>query len=142
MTTIYSSHVTTVTDGRVMLRFDELRGGIELIYISDDTSPEIHTPLGEITDYIMKLARRKAKKLLAMRKLITLAEFKTLVPFHQGFAIYMQAEREGSELKGQRNPYPKGSVEDKQWRDGEQAAVLEVQGGGVREGSGRVQQGQ
>lgn len=61
--------------------------------------------------------------------LLTLAEWRLLQPLTQGYAIYMQAEHPGSELKGQKNPYPEGSAEYNAFEEGVRRAVLEVQDG-------------
>jgi hypothetical protein len=50
-----------------------------------------------------------------------------LPPKTQGYALYMQAELPGSELKGQANPYPPGSFAYDDFVEGERCAVLEVQ---------------
>lgn len=61
--------------------------------------------------------------------LLTLVEWRLLQPLTQGYAIYMQANLPGSELKGQVNPYPLGSSEHNAFEEGIRRAVLEVQDG-------------
>jgi hypothetical protein len=61
------------------------------------------------------------------QKLITLAEFLKMDPRQQGYALYMQEELPGSELKGWECPYPAGSAARKEFDMGGQLAVLAVQ---------------
>ena len=61
------------------------------------------------------------------KKLTTFEEYEALPPFEQGFIVYMEEEQPGSELKGQENPYPAGSSEDRQWRSGQLHATLLAQ---------------
>lgn len=53
----------------------------------------------------------------------TLAEWKALPPYRQGFILYMEADQDGSELKGQVNPYKDGTPEDKEFKTGEARAT-------------------
>lgn len=62
-------------------------------------------------------------------KLFTKIEWDNLSPKSKGYVLYMQAELSGSELKGVANPYLSRSVEARQFAEGEQMAVLEVQDG-------------
>jgi hypothetical protein len=59
--------------------------------------------------------------------LITLAKYKKLTPLQQGFVQYMQGAWPTSELKNEKNPYPKGSKKYKEWNDGQTAGVLAAQ---------------
>jgi len=61
--------------------------------------------------------------------LITLAEWKQLPPFDQGFLHYLQEAWPTSELKGEKNPYAKDSPEWSAFRQGAQRAMLDVQDG-------------
>lgn len=62
--------------------------------------------------------------------LLTYAEYLTLSPASQGYAVYMQAEWPGSELKAhENNPYALGSDEHAQWNEGAQVACMNVQDG-------------
>lgn len=58
--------------------------------------------------------------------LITLAEWKALTPFEQGYALYMQEDLPGSELKGQPCPYPEGSTEREAFQGGSRRAMFAV----------------
>lgn len=61
-------------------------------------------------------------------KLTTLAQFRQMKPFQQGYVSYMEAEWPGSELKGKdRNPYEFASDAYRQFDAGQQAAVLVAQ---------------
>jgi DNA-directed RNA polymerase subunit RPC12/RpoP len=62
-------------------------------------------------------------------RLITRAEWQTLPPFRQGYAMYMQASWPTSELADVKNPYAKDSSEWTAFRQGEQRAVLDAQDG-------------
>jgi hypothetical protein len=62
-------------------------------------------------------------------KLITLARYRRLNPRAQGYAVYMQAELPGSELKGLKNPYPKGTPKHLLWNEGGVSACIEAQDG-------------
>ena len=55
--------------------------------------------------------------------LTTLAEWRELKPRTQGYVLYMEAEHEGSELKGQTCPYEKGTPERAEWDRGQAMAV-------------------
>lgn len=60
--------------------------------------------------------------------LITRAEYEKLPPRSQGYAVYMQAMHDGSELRSiEENPYPAGSSEHKEWDEGQMIGVLEAQ---------------
>jgi hypothetical protein len=61
------------------------------------------------------------------KKLHTLAEWNEMTPRSQGYVLYMESEWPGSELKGIKNPYAKGSMEDIMFRDGETRGVLAAQ---------------
>lgn len=62
-----------------------------------------------------------------MPDLITKTEYDKLTPIQQGYVVYMQSEWPGSELKEFSNPYPDGSKEYDEWRDGEFRGVLAAQ---------------
>lgn len=61
--------------------------------------------------------------------LITLAEWKALTPFEQGYVLYLQEELPGSELKGQPCPYPADSPEYGEFQKGSMRATLAVMDG-------------
>ena len=61
------------------------------------------------------------------QRLITLSEWRQLPPKTQGYAWYMQAEWPGSELKGEKNPYPDGSDAHVAFEEGVRRGVLEAQ---------------
>lgn len=63
------------------------------------------------------------------RALTTLAEYKKLPPTAQGFIVYMEADRPGSELKGQTCPYAEGTLERQAWEQGQARAVQYAQDG-------------
>jgi hypothetical protein len=64
---------------------------------------------------------------IAKRSLITLKEYRGLEPYMQGYAVYMQAELPGSELKAhQKNPYPRGKKHE-DWNRGQKQACIVVQ---------------
>ena len=56
--------------------------------------------------------------------LITRQAWKTLPPFQQGYALYMQGSWPTSEIAKEKNPYPKGTAEWTAFCDGEQRAML------------------
>ena len=58
---------------------------------------------------------------------ITLSEWRELSPKTQGYVWYMQAELPGSELKGEKNPYPEGSDAHAAFAEGVRHGVLEAQ---------------
>jgi len=60
-------------------------------------------------------------------RLITLAEWKKLAPFGQGYAMYMQGHWPTSALTNVTNPYAKGSRKYKAFEDGEQRAAMSAQ---------------
>lgn len=60
-------------------------------------------------------------------RLVTLIEYRTMTPFAQGYVVYWQGERPGSELKGFTNPYPLGSAKHLEWNRGQEKAVLDAQ---------------
>ena len=62
-------------------------------------------------------------------RLITLTEWQTLPPFRQGYAHYMQADWQTSDLRDEKNPHAKDSPEWTAFRQGEQRAMLDVQDG-------------
>lgn len=62
-----------------------------------------------------------------MAALITLAAWRRLTPALQGYMRYMQADRPGSELHGQRCPYDLGTKEHRAFHEGERQAVLVAQ---------------
>jgi hypothetical protein len=62
-------------------------------------------------------------------RLIALEEWKTLSPFSQGYALYMQGSWSTSELKDEKNPYAKDSPKWIRFRQGEQQAMLDAQDG-------------
>jgi DNA-directed RNA polymerase subunit RPC12/RpoP len=62
-------------------------------------------------------------------RLISLAEWKQLSPFEQGFAHYMQASWPTSELKGAKNPYATHSLKWSAFQLGAERAMLGVQDG-------------
>jgi hypothetical protein len=59
--------------------------------------------------------------------LVTLAAWKRLTPALQGYLLYMQGDRSGSELHGQRCPYERGTKEHRAFCEGERQAVLVAQ---------------
>jgi len=54
---------------------------------------------------------------------ITASEYETLSPRDKGYACYMQAA--WNKAVKDENPYPKGSEEWVQFREGEQVAVID-----------------
>lgn len=62
-------------------------------------------------------------------RLIMLSEWRMLKPFHQGFALYMQASWPTSPLAKEKNPYVEGTLKWTAFRQGEQRAMLEAQDG-------------
>lgn len=62
-------------------------------------------------------------------KLISRREFDRLPPRAQGYAVYMQAEWPGSELRDMECPYRQGTDERTEWEIGENIAMLEAQDG-------------
>jgi len=60
-------------------------------------------------------------------KLITLQEYMNLSPRTQGYFVYMQAEHDGSELRGLTNPYEKNTRDYMAWNAGAQAAAQDAQ---------------
>ena len=60
------------------------------------------------------------------RELLTLEEYNNLKPRWQGYACYMQAKLPGSPIPD-KNPYPKGSQQAREWLEGAQEAVMEAQ---------------
>lgn len=58
---------------------------------------------------------------------MTLTEYHALPPLSQGYVVYMQAEREGSELKYVRCLYRKGTRQHADWHEGQRRAVLAAQ---------------
>lgn len=64
------------------------------------------------------------------RELITLESYRKMNPKTQGYAVYMQADLPGSELKEHRaNPYAPGTGEYDAWNEGQRLAVQDVQDG-------------
>lgn len=61
--------------------------------------------------------------------LVTLAAWKKLSPFGQGYALYMQSNWPTSEIAKQTNPYAEGSDEWNEFRRGEQRGALDAQDG-------------
>lgn len=61
--------------------------------------------------------------------LITLAAWKALPPFDQGYSLYMQGSWQTSELAKAENPYAEGTTEWTAFREGRQRAMLDVQDG-------------
>jgi hypothetical protein len=61
--------------------------------------------------------------------LITLAAWKLLSPFDQGYTLYMQSNWETSELAQEKNPYVNGTAEWDEFRHGEYRAMLSAQDG-------------
>jgi hypothetical protein len=62
------------------------------------------------------------------KKLKTLAEYRALKPFEQGYVAYMEAEWPGSELKGHdTNPHLHGTSEWKDWQAGQALGVQHAQ---------------
>ena len=61
--------------------------------------------------------------------LITLQAWKTLTPFQQGFALYMQGSWPTSEIAREKNPYRKGTPEWTEFCNGEQRAMLSAMDG-------------
>jgi hypothetical protein len=59
--------------------------------------------------------------------LISLAEWKTLPPFDQGYVLYMQGSWPTSELAEQKNPYEEGTAKWKKFCEGEERAILSAQ---------------
>lgn len=62
-----------------------------------------------------------------MAPLITLAAWRRLTPTLQGYMLYMQGAREGSELLGQSCPYDRDTKEYRAFHEGERQAVLVAQ---------------
>ena len=62
-------------------------------------------------------------------RLITLAEWKKLPPFDQGYALYMQSSWPTSELAKAKNPYAEDSPKWIAFREGEQRATKSAQDG-------------
>jgi hypothetical protein len=61
--------------------------------------------------------------------LVTLAAWKKLPPFRQGYELYMQGSWPTSELSRVKNPYAEGTPECTEFRCGEQRATLNAQDG-------------
>lgn len=59
-----------------------------------------------------------------IKSLITKLEYDELTPYQQGFVIYMQAEVDGSELKGLHNPYPENTIYYDDWNRGNRWAMI------------------
>ena len=62
-----------------------------------------------------------------MAPLVTLAAWRRLTPALQGYVLYMQGARPGSELHGQQCPYGHGTKEHRAFHEGERQAVLVAQ---------------
>lgn len=62
-------------------------------------------------------------------RLVTLEAWQSMPPRQQGAVLYLQGAWPGSELKDQKNPYPKGTPNHDLFKDGERLAVLAVQDG-------------
>lgn len=62
-------------------------------------------------------------------KMMTKAEWDRMSPKSKGYVMYLQAELPGSELKGVSNPYFEHTKQHKDFNEGEQMAMLEVQDG-------------
>lgn len=56
--------------------------------------------------------------------LITLAAWKELPPFRQGYALYAQGSWPTSELSRAKNPYAEGTAAWEKFREGEHRAML------------------
>lgn len=61
--------------------------------------------------------------------LVTLEAWRALMPFRQGYALYMQGSWQTSEIAEQKNPYAEGTPEWTAFRQGEQRAMLDAQDG-------------
>ena len=61
--------------------------------------------------------------------LVTLAAWKKLPPFRQGYALYTQGSWPTSEIARETNPYTEGTSEWTAFQQGEQRAVLDAQDG-------------
>jgi len=61
--------------------------------------------------------------------LITLAEWRALPPFRQGYMLYMQGAWPTSELAQAKNPYQEGTSNWTEFRNGEGRAMRDVQDG-------------
>ncbi len=61
--------------------------------------------------------------------LISLADWRTLPPFQQGYTLYMQGAWPTSELTREKNPYGEGTPQWTKFRQGEQCAMRDAQDG-------------
>jgi hypothetical protein len=61
--------------------------------------------------------------------LITKAEYDTLKPYTQGYAVYWEGSQPASELRGLANPYDDGTAAHAEWLRGYNAAALDAQEG-------------
>lgn len=61
--------------------------------------------------------------------LITLAEWKKMPPYDQGYLMYMQSSWPTSELAEAKNTYAEGSAELFTFREGEHRATMSAQDG-------------
>lgn len=59
--------------------------------------------------------------------LMSLAEWRTLPPFDQGYILYMQGSWPMSELAQAKNPYKEGTAQWKKFCEGQERAVLSAQ---------------
>jgi hypothetical protein len=61
--------------------------------------------------------------------LVTLAAWKKLPPFRQGYALYAQGSWLTSEIAGQTNPHTEGTTEWAAFQEGQRRATLDAQDG-------------
>lgn len=59
--------------------------------------------------------------------LVSIAEWKTLLPFDQGYLLYMQGEWPTSELGQEKNPYAEGTAQWEKFCEGERRAMMNAQ---------------
>lgn len=62
-------------------------------------------------------------------KLVTKQQWDKMSPTMQGYSCYIQGEHQGSELKGLTNPYFSHTRAFREFEDGQNEAILEVQDG-------------
>lgn len=63
-----------------------------------------------------------------MSEVITAEEFAAFTPRQRGYAVYMCGSRKDQpNVPNEKNPYPNGSNEWREWNSGESAGIIEVQ---------------
>jgi hypothetical protein len=59
--------------------------------------------------------------------LVSIAEWKALPPFDQGYLLYMQGEWPTSALVQEKNPYAEGTAQWEKFCEGERRAMMSAQ---------------